>query len=464
MARKTIYQISLESDVSQATETTSDVSEVIESTDTAADVIEQQYDIQSDAVAIEEGEEVINELSDNIADNEQKLEEDPASITEEDVAVAQEAYFILMKKVGCSSDVYKNRISLEQHGTPADKLALINDQMKISREGLLEVWTKVKLKFTQKIDKYISSKVKQIEGKIDTIDKLILKAKSGSGLNIEDEEKFKDYIFSNCSVDVIANSGVYEPSKFFSNIKEYHTAPALVLMEKIHESKFFRDFDEQKGYDFKKMKGECAKIVDILSKEYSKTTLQKNLVAAGINNAGNWFGGTSHDGQLAGVVSGGGRWATFVFNGFAQVETLFSKLFDENTILGGVLANVLSKYISTFYVDDIKLKNPSHLGVKHNIKSVNDVVKHLEDAKKAAKDASGFLEKVKNDYYRTLNDINKRSSDPRHWFTKIFFSDDKISSLYNVMEYNMQKCMFGLATGYADSIDGVIKVSSKVIK
>ena len=104
-------------------------------TDPVAETSLEQYkDIKS---AVEEALEVQEEVQDQINKNEEVLEENPESVSEEVIAESQECLIASLSKLGLSKDsLVKYRISGESFKSNSEKLVALNKKLKLANETI----------------------------------------------------------------------------------------------------------------------------------------------------------------------------------------------------------------------------------------------------------------------------------------------------------------------------------------
>ena len=128
-----------------------DVTEAIQAEEDALEVQETEAAIEEEQGEIEVQSEVVEELQEQDAAIEEKLET-PAEVTPEDVAVAQEAFAFTLGRLAGNSEVYKSyksmKVSYEDAKTdPVSALKLHQEGVK---EMAAKVWDSIKVMF-QKI-------------------------------------------------------------------------------------------------------------------------------------------------------------------------------------------------------------------------------------------------------------------------------------------------------------------------
>lgn len=147
MARKSIFNLSveeelLEQDVVEVEPTT--VEEQIEAEENVAEITEDSAELQDSIVAIEEAEEVVEELEEQVEQQEEVIEAaangetdadgKPVEITEDTVAIAQEAYCLSLGKISNWFNGYEEirskRLSIESDSsiTPVQKLQVLSQE------------------------------------------------------------------------------------------------------------------------------------------------------------------------------------------------------------------------------------------------------------------------------------------------------------------------------------------------
>lgn len=104
-------------------------------TDPVAETSLEQYkDIKS---AVEEALEVQEEVQDQINKNEEVLEENPESVSEEVIAESRECLIASLSKLGLSKDsLVKYRISGESFKSNSEKLVALNKKLKLANETI----------------------------------------------------------------------------------------------------------------------------------------------------------------------------------------------------------------------------------------------------------------------------------------------------------------------------------------
>ena len=98
----------------------------IEAETQAIEMEEDVAEVEEVMASTEEAEEVADELTEQVEEQEKVIEETPEEVTEDTVALAQEAFFISISKIGALKDYKELRGSLgiESAGTPLEKLKL----------------------------------------------------------------------------------------------------------------------------------------------------------------------------------------------------------------------------------------------------------------------------------------------------------------------------------------------------
>lgn len=125
-----------------------DVTEAIQAEEDALEVQETEAAIEEEQGEIEVQSEVVEELQEQDAAIEEKLET-PAEVTPEDVAVAQEAFAFTLGRLAGNSEVYKSyksmKVSYEDAKTdPVSALKLHQEGVK---EMASKVWDSIKVMF-----------------------------------------------------------------------------------------------------------------------------------------------------------------------------------------------------------------------------------------------------------------------------------------------------------------------------
>lgn len=112
-------------------------------------------EVQEDLQAVEEGAEVVEELEEVEASNAEKLENDPGSITEEDVQATQVAVESAMVRLGYPrKHVVRHRISSESALPARERLARENAHLRkfINQtvDGMVSILDKVRNKYSRR--------------------------------------------------------------------------------------------------------------------------------------------------------------------------------------------------------------------------------------------------------------------------------------------------------------------------
>ena len=116
-----------------------EAADVVEAEQETAELVENQQKAEDQVAALEDAEVIADDLEDQLEEQEKIIEEKPEEVTEDTVAVAQEAMFISLAKLGMKyEDIRAQRISLESgDSTPLQKF-------QVCTEGLKDTLVKVK--------------------------------------------------------------------------------------------------------------------------------------------------------------------------------------------------------------------------------------------------------------------------------------------------------------------------------
>lgn len=475
MARyRNLYQISKEDDeVSVDTETTVDVTDVIEDNDTNNELEADKQQLEADQASLEESTEIIEELDTQIEANNEKLEQ-PESVTEEDVAVAQEAYLYLMAKAGYP---YKNinKISLENYSTPSEKLQHLNKQLEISREGFLEAWSKFKNIFSKNIDTYIKKKTAQLQDKVENVDKLIAKAKSFDGtLNTEG---ITEIVLNVLPALSIGNNFKYDPDEFCKYINRVLDNPVAQLIDIVYKDKSLNAIKKTNkgiGDGFAQMLYE--EVQEEIQKHYTTNNINKNvlnLVQRRVGENGSILSwGIDETTQVCAVLVVAGKRGYYICSDHVSIESFFSIL---NKIIGGLaMANrnygsaVNSNVIGSAYENIVKCFSIQYVNVRpikkekeqiqHNIKSKEDIIKHLNAVKNVLNNCDKLFETIKKSYYTSINEIDKKVED-----TGASNPLGKVKTIARYLTKAAQNVMYAQADCIDSTTDGIIRVCNHTL-
>ena len=462
---KSLFQLSLESEEVVVPAEPITPEEVVERQELNEEVKEQEAELVESAVTLEEGSEVMGELEDQLADNEAKLEESPESITEDDVQIAQEKYYIAITKLDQNYvDVNHNRIAIESDGSPIEKMRVLNDNIRISHEGILEAWTKFKLNFTYNVDKYIVSKTKQIENHIKTIDGLIEKAGSVKELPSKD---LSNILYSNFGGFIVANNHNYDISQFVKYFDSVPKDPIYVAMKTLYGDTKFTNLEGIKSMTEAGLVKHLTQIADTIGKEFEKNPLLKVAKQEAVKNSrGFWkqiFTGLNPN-TISAVYAIDGRRLCILKADFVEADGWASGFFKHTTV-GSSLSKggfLFGKVIGSFSTSVVNISKQSALKpINYSIKTGSDIVRDLTLAKQLAKTAGKHLQDVRANYYKLIDEANKQAGSAG-FFQK---QESRASSgVIRKLTQSLEDSLFEQAYSIESVVSGVVRVSNEALK
>lgn len=196
MARNSFFDLALalEEDTSGIIEEASanvdenpiEVSDVVDAEDNTEEIVELQADAEDQVETVLDAQEATDELTDQVEEQEAIIEEKPEEVTEDTVAVAQEAFFITLARLRLPyEEIRAHRISIESSdSTPLQKLQVscegIKDMLKKIGDGIVKAIKAI----INTIKKLFQNAVIFFDRSAKTIDALITKYKDSTKAKI----------------------------------------------------------------------------------------------------------------------------------------------------------------------------------------------------------------------------------------------------------------------------------------
>ncbi len=226
-----------------------EAADVVEAEEETAALVESQQDAEQQVATLEDAEVVADDLEDQLEEQEKIIEEKPEEVTEDTVAIAQEAMVISLTKLGMPyEEIRSYRVSLEANdSTPLQKFQVCTESLKDAlvkvKDGIVnavkaiinqikKLWQNASIFFDRSAktaDKLIAEYGK-ITGNVEADDKVVNKvnAKFGGWFLAEGKYDFAKILKFAEEVKIpkgiAAEKGLLE--KFFSIFK-FSNAPKI---------------------------------------------------------------------------------------------------------------------------------------------------------------------------------------------------------------------------------------------
>lgn len=177
-----------------------EAADVVEAEEETAALVESQQDAEQQVATLEDAEVVADDLEDQLEEQEKIIEEKPEEVTEDTVAIAQEAMVISLTKLGMPyEEIRSYRVSLEANdSTPLQKFQVCTESLKDAlvkvKDGIVnavkaiinqikKLWQNASIFFDRSAktaDKLIAE-LKNVTGNVNADDALIAKVNGKFG-------------------------------------------------------------------------------------------------------------------------------------------------------------------------------------------------------------------------------------------------------------------------------------------